>query len=830
LTENRNVLFDNNKLGKLIDLFCTSEAVLNKELNPLFRESMVDIILNILTAYKTVISKNEAMMKKIIEIVFTLACIKEVDVKDRDSIQEVALYFIREAGILLPKKRSYPVYKEYLMKMFESDSLEVLEAGFLILGNLAEGCREYFRRELPVLMKNFIKKGLESEHDNIRKATFYTINFFANYLFPEFVVYHPMVLPSLIKFLDSPDQKMLQGNVLCLDIFCQEMTDEIIMEYVPELIPKLIDVIDRNENIIPVKRHAILTIAACAEVAEDKFAPYAEKLLPLLVQLMNISDPQYVELKATAIKCIGIITGNCIKQNPQIYSNHIEPVIGLIFENLKHTDNNLIKEFAFQFFFNLASYLQANFKPYLEQLVPLTFETIINADKAQLQKPQIVSLDSDSEEEDPDNIWVDDNTIFELSAAIRCLGQMAESCPAAYGPFYEETVKFLQKYSIHFHYNVRIQSILCCRDIAKALVKFGGNGELPKFTRGVPCNQRLPVDAENFIFVEVLEKLLFTIESDNHVHVIVAALEVLHDFCIQLGPAAIDQKLEAITDIMVALLRNETHAQHVAFDGEEEVHSELFESTTLLLDALIKCCGEGFLPYFDKIYPELKRFTTSDTAEDDVAEIIGCFAQAIKYMPSAADVYGLDMLEICFNALEYGDEYINRNMTFCVGLIVENGKTKIGPHCKTIMEKLRVIYENATLPDTRDNAIAAIARMVYTHPTEVPLNMIVPAMVKEMPLKGDPKEERTLIKMLIFLFETNIEILNGMEEKCIELLVDAVIQRKEYKIKDENMLKAIGLILKKLSENDGAKRIIQNLAAKLSQENVSILTELIGDS
>jgi len=77
--------------------------------------------------------------------------------------------------------------------------------------------------------------------------------------------------------------------------------------------------------------------------------------------------------------------------------------------------------------------------------------------------------------------------------------------------------------------------------------------------------------------------------------------------------------------------------------------------------------------------------------------------------------------------------------------------------------------------------------------------------------------------MLIFLFETSknlwseiflipmldIEILNGKEEKCIELLVDAVIQRKDYKIKDENMLKAIGMILKKLSENDGAKRIIQ---------------------
>ncbi len=48
-----------------------------------------------------------------------------------------------------------------------------------------------------------------------------------------------------------------------------------------------------------------------------------------------------------------------------------------------------------------------------------------------------------------------------------------------------------------------------------------------------------------------------------------------------------------------------------------------------------------------------------------------------------------------------------------------------------------------------------------------------------------------------------------MEEKCIELLIDGIAERKKYKLKDENLLKAIGRILKNLSENDGAKQIIQ---------------------
>jgi len=93
-------------------------------------------------------------------------------------------------------------------------------------------------------------------------------------------------------------------------------------------------------------------------------------------------------------------------------------------------------------------------------------------------------------------------------------------------------------------------------------------------------------------------------------------------------------------------------------------------------------------------------------------------------MPSAAGIYGIDMLDTCFKVIDYMDEYVNRNMAFCIGLIIENGKEKIFPHYKTIMEKLRSIYDSATLVDTRDNAIAAIGRMVYTNPSGVPLEMV----------------------------------------------------------------------------------------------------------
>lgn len=124
-------------------------------------------------------------------------------------------------------------------------------------------------------------------------------------------------------------------------------------------------------------------------------------------------------------------------------------------------------------------------------------------------------------------------------------------------------------------------------------------------------------------------------------------------------------------------------------------------------------------------------------------------------MPSASVMYGTDMLNVCYKALEYGDEYINNNIAYCMGLVVENGKDKVYGEYRTIMEKLRIIFENSTIPDTRDNAISSLARMVYTNPGLVPLSMVVPNLMSELPLKGDPKEHRCCIKMLIFLLETS---------------------------------------------------------------------------
>jgi len=407
-----------------------------------------------------------------------------------------------------------------------------------------------------------------------------------------------------------------------------------------------------------------------------------------------------------------------------VYRGTIEPLIPAIYEALKTTDVPMLKEYSFEFFYNLANYLQQGFKPFLDNLVSIVFEVIESVQAIQNEQPQTLTLNPEDDENDPKKgHFVDRNALEELAAALCCLAEMAKACPADFGPYYEQTVKYLHFFSEYYDEAVRVRALVCYKSIAIALIKME-TGEIPKFNRGLPCGQRFSADAEKFLYGEVYERLFHLAQTDEDIQILITVMEILHEFCTDLGPASVDQQLEKITELLVKLLQNETNAQSIAYDGEDEVHGELFGATTLTIISLIKACGEGFLPYFDKLYPELKKFINEEVTEDDVGEVLACFAQACKDMQSAAQVYGLDMLQVCFKALDFGDEYINQNVVFTVGLIVENGKDVTFPHFKDIMAKLRVIYDNSVLNHTRDNAIAAIARMVYTNPSEIPLNMV----------------------------------------------------------------------------------------------------------
>lgn len=79
-------------------------------------------------------------------------------------------------------------------------------------------------------------------------------------------------------------------------------------------------------------------------------------------------------------------------------------------------------------------------------------------------------------------------------------------------------------------------------------------------------------------------------------------------------------------------------------------------------------------------------------------------------------------------------------------------------------------------------------------PDYIPLDQALVNILSIAPLKGDAMEEKTIIKFLIFLIENNCSLLLVHIEKIIEILIDALISLKKYKIKEILKIKIINII------------------------------------
>jgi len=81
------------------------------------------------------------------------------------------------------------------------------------------------------------------------------------------------------------------------------------------------------------------------------------------------------------------------------------------------------------------------------------------------------------------------------------------------------------------------------------------------FVLGLPCVVRFPEKIEEFIRIELHNKLFYFLKEDESKEVVSGTLEVIQDLIKDLGPAVIDQGLDALVELIILLLKNEGTCQ-----------------------------------------------------------------------------------------------------------------------------------------------------------------------------------------------------------------------------------------------------------------------------
>ena len=137
---------------------------------------------------------------------------------------------------------------------------------------MSEGCSDKLKKNLqnPV-MNVLIPRGLQHEAPEVRGAAINALCFFSEHLIPDIFQYHSVIIPAMIKYIGDLSTKVIEKALIAIDIFLDGMEQEDIVQYLPVVVPKLIDVLLSDKSTSLMRAAAMSALGSAVTAAEDKF-------------------------------------------------------------------------------------------------------------------------------------------------------------------------------------------------------------------------------------------------------------------------------------------------------------------------------------------------------------------------------------------------------------------------------------------------------------------------------------------------------------------------------------------------------------------------------
>lgn len=92
--------------------------------------------------------------------------------------------------------------------------------------------------------------------------------------------------------------------------------------------------------------------------------------------------------------------------------------------------------------------------------------------------------------------------------------------------------------------------------------------------------------------------------------------------------------------------------------------------------------------------------------------MIGCFAECASKAPNLIPLMCQNLIPALLKYVERNDDDLNRNITFCIGMLVQNGFNYVSNNINNFMMALKYVFEKSIKDETKDNAAAALCRII----------------------------------------------------------------------------------------------------------------------
>lgn len=180
-------------------------------------------------------------------------------------------------------------------------------------------------------------------------------------------------------------------------------------------------------------------------------------------------------------------------------------------------------------------------------------------------------------------------------------------------------------------------------------------------------------------------------------------------------------------------------------DEEDLDHDEIIlGNTTDCIISLAKALGAQFVPFLERLAPELYPYVGDEHPRSDQTMVIGCLAEVFNSCAAAIEPYfdTFYQLLIKFSVTDEGS--LNRNVAYGIGVLARKAPPALfEQHVGTALQMVSAMYQASAEQDAKDNCMSAMLKMLERFESQIDPQQageIFSMVMGSIPLQGDASE------------------------------------------------------------------------------------------
>jgi hypothetical protein len=737
---------------------------------------------------------------------------------DDDAPARSALRIIDTLATSLPPTQVFPALRNQIQQYFSSPDGSHRRGAMLALGVSVEGCSE-FMTPLMGQVWPVIEAGLHDSDAGVRRATCVAVSCLCEWLEDECVSRHTVLVPAIMALVsDSTTQR---SACTALDALLEVLHD-VIDQYLPLIMERLSGLLETAPSNIK----AVVTgaIGSAAHASKANFIPYFQETMHRMQHFLILTgEGEETELRGITMDTVGTFAEAVGKD---LFRPYYEPLMKQAFQGIDLGSPRL-RECSFLFFGVMASVFGEEFASSLPAVVPSLIASLKQPEHGQESEPLTVNdVAAFASGSSPANaISVEDGTgsgeeveidlekALEVNSAVAVekeiaadtLGTLFAAAHEHFLPFVEESVLELIGLLPHYYEGIRKSSTDSLLKIVRTFYDLSGQ---PEWQPGAGAFREQPLNQNvKDLLDRVIPELLEMYEGEDNKGVVSSLCVGLAETINKIGPALLEKYYSKLCSIAKEVLEQKAicqqdpdqDAEEEAPEDQAEYDSVLISSAGDLVAAMANALGADFSAEFETFHPLIAKYYKKSRSLSDRSSAIGCLAEIISGMKGAITPSTEPLLDLFWRAISDQDAEVQSNAAFATGLLVENSEQDLSPQYIALLGALQPLFNipaDAPAPrlNARDNACGTVARLILRNAAAVPLAQVLPVLIGALPLQNDLLENRPIFRAVLFLFQTQPDVLSPYLDALLRVFAHVMDPSKQDQVGDEVRAGLIGLI------------------------------------